>query len=74
MPTTTTTTATFLVQSGLPRPTIARILELSDLDLDKRFDRDEFAIAMHLSLCVSKRKMPLPDTLPPYLIPKSKRR
>lgn len=65
--------ANFLVQSGLPKPSIARILELSDLDGDKMFDRDEFALAMHLALCVSKRGMPLFDALPGYLIPKSKK-
>jgi SH3 domain-containing kinase-binding protein 1 len=65
--------ANFLVQSGLPKPTIARILELCDLDGDKMFDRDEFAVAMHVSVCVSKRGMPLFDQLPSYLIPKSKK-
>ena len=46
--------ANFLVQSGLPRPQIARVLELCDLDGDSFFDRDEFAVAMHLALCVAK--------------------
>jgi hypothetical protein len=66
-------TAKFLEQSGLARPAIASILELADMDGDKMFDRDEFAIAMHLALCISKRGMPLPDTLPGYMIPKSKK-
>ncbi|KAH9254416.1 hypothetical protein BASA81_007529 [Batrachochytrium salamandrivorans] len=65
--------ANFLVQSGLPKSTIAQVLELSDLDKDQRFDSHEFALAMHLSLCIAKRKMPLPTSLPNYLIPASKR-
>ena len=66
-------TANFLTQSGLEKPVIASILELADLDGDSMFDRDEFALAMHLALCISKRGMPLPETLPAYMIPKSKR-
>lgn len=65
--------ANFLVLSGLPKSTIAQVLELSDLDKDQRFDSHEFALAMHLSLCIAKRKMPLPTALPSYLIPASKR-
>jgi hypothetical protein len=64
--------AKFLEQSGLERGMIVRILELSDLDRDTCFDQDEFALAMHVALCVSKRGMPLPTRLPDWLIPPSK--
>ena len=65
--------ATFLVQSGLERKVVAYILEMADLDKDGKFDRDEFVVAMHLAVCVSKRGMPVPKQLPPYLIPNSKK-
>ena len=65
--------AQFLIQSGLPKPAIAQVLELSDMDKDTFFDRDEFCIATHLALCISKRGMPLPSVLPAYLVPKSKK-
>lgn len=67
------TTAMFLEQSNLDRPTIVRILELSDLDRDTCFDADEFSLAMHLALCVSRRNMQLPQVLPDWLIPPSKK-
>jgi len=65
--------AQFLVQSSLAKPTIALILELSDLDKDGCFDRDEFCIATHLALCISKRGMPVPQALPRFLVPSSKK-
>jgi len=65
--------AQFLTQSGLNKPVIAGILELADIDRDTMFDCDEFAVAMHLALIISKRGFALPDRLPLWLVPKSKR-
>jgi len=65
--------AEFLVKSKLPRDTVARILELSDLDKDSYLVADEFVIAHHLALCISREGMPEPSVLPPYLYPKYKR-
>ena len=66
-------TALFLEASGLERNIIARVLELSDIDNDKCFDQEEFALAMHLALCISRRNMPVPAKLDDYLVPPSKR-
>uniref|UniRef100_A0A7S2RRB5 Calmodulin n=1 Tax=Mucochytrium quahogii TaxID=96639 RepID=A0A7S2RRB5_9STRA len=65
--------ARFLEKSGLSRRTIAHILELADMDNDQRLDRDEFIVAHHLGMCISREDMPEPATLPEYLIPKTKR-
>eukprot|EP00511_Aplanochytrium_stocchinoi_P011426 CAMPEP_0204862492 /NCGR_PEP_ID=MMETSP1348-20121228/2561_1 /ASSEMBLY_ACC=CAM_ASM_000700 /TAXON_ID=215587 /ORGANISM="Aplanochytrium stocchinoi, Strain GSBS06" /LENGTH=503 /DNA_ID=CAMNT_0052012459 /DNA_START=150 /DNA_END=1661 /DNA_ORIENTATION=+ len=64
--------AEFILKSGLRKDVVARILELSDIDGDKMFDRDEFVVAHHLAISI-KKGMPEPKTLPEYLIPASKR-
>mmetsp|Transcript_10600 Transcript_10600/g.26839 ORF Transcript_10600/g.26839 Transcript_10600/m.26839 type:complete len:132 (-) Transcript_10600:41-436(-) len=66
--------AAFLEKSGLAKPVIARILELADIDGDCKLDRDEFVVAHHLTIAISKDGMPEPSSLPRYLIPKSKRK
>jgi len=63
----------FLLRSKLSKPVIARILELADIDKDGQLDRDEFVVAHHLAICISKEGMPEPSSLPSYLIPKTKR-
>jgi len=50
--------AEFLLKSGLTKATIARILQMADLDNDQRLDRDEFVVAHHLAICISKEQMP----------------
>merc|ERR1712107_341842 len=65
--------ADFLIKSGLQKPVIARILELSDMDKDCKLDRDEWVVAHHLTICISKEDMPCPSKLQDYLIPKGKR-
>jgi hypothetical protein len=65
--------ADFLLKSGLDKPSVARILSLSDMDQDRMLDRDEWVVAHHLTICIAKEDMPLPSKLPEYLVPKGKR-
>ncbi|CAK5264864.1 unnamed protein product [Mycena citricolor] len=58
----------FLLESKLSGDDLAQIWDLSDLNSDGRLTRDGFAIAWHL--IQSKRKgVPIPNSLPPTLIP-----
>ena len=43
---------------------------LADVDGDGRLSRDEFAIAMHLTV-LSRKGIPLPDKLPPSMLPRN---
>ncbi len=65
--------ARFLLGSKIPKHVLARLLEISDMDGRCQFDRDQFAVAFHLTRCVSMYGMPIPDELPKFLIPKSRR-
>ena len=58
------------MKSGLSRRLVARILELCDMDKDRKFDVHEFCIAFHVALCVARKGAVLPsgNTLPDYLI------
>lgn len=61
-----------LGQSGLEKPDLERVWTLADHGNKGRLDLDEFAVAMHLIY----RKLngyPLPNTLPPELVPPSTR-
>ncbi|KAI8628677.1 hypothetical protein F5Y19DRAFT_110438 [Xylariaceae sp. FL1651] len=60
-------------QSGLEKTDLERIWTLSDNGNKGRLDLDEFAVAMHLIY----RKLngyPIPNTLPPELVPPSTRK
>lgn len=59
-------------QSGLEKPDLERVWTLADSGNKGRLDLDEFAVAMHLIY----RKLngyPLPNSLPPELVPPSTR-
>lgn len=59
-------------QSGLEKPDLERVWTLADHGNKGRLDLDEFAVAMHLIY----RKLngyPIPNTLPPELVPPSTR-
>ena len=59
-------------QSGLEKPDLERVWTLADHGNKGRLDLDEFAVAMHLIY----RKLngyPVPNTLPPELVPPSTR-
>ncbi|XP_030640343.1 epidermal growth factor receptor substrate 15 [Chanos chanos] len=62
-----------LLNSKLPVDVLGRVWELSDIDRDGMLDRDEFAVAMHLVYRALESE-PVPMSLPPSLVPLSKRR
>ncbi|KAM6219565.1 epidermal growth factor receptor substrate 15 isoform 1-T1 [Rhynchocyon petersi] len=62
-----------LLNSKLPVDILGRVWELSDIDHDGMLDRDEFAVAMFLVYCALEKE-PVPMTLPPALVPPSKRK
>jgi Cytoskeletal-regulatory complex EF hand len=51
-------------KSGVPQPQLAAIWNMVDNPVDNRLDRLEFAMAMHLIVCLSKKNLPLPPSLP----------
>jgi Cytoskeletal-regulatory complex EF hand len=52
-------------KSGVPQPQLAAIWNMVDIGpVDNRLDPLEFAMAMHMIVCVSKKNLPLPPTLP----------
>eukprot|EP00106_Octopus_bimaculoides_P018764 XP_014786206.1 PREDICTED: epidermal growth factor receptor substrate 15-like 1 [Octopus bimaculoides] len=62
-----------LLNSKLPVDILGHIWDLSDVDKDGFLDKDEFAVAMHLVYSALENN-PVPTTLPPKLIPPSKRK
>ena len=60
--------ASLLISSGLPKDELTKIWVLSDINSDRHFDREEFAIAQYL---ISQRKkgMAIPEKLPKKLMP-----
>ena len=54
-------------RSGLSKEQLRDIWNLSDNPVDNRLDKIEFAIAMHLIVCVSKKNLEVPKILPPSL-------
>ncbi len=59
-------------QSGLEKPDLERIWTLADHGNKGRLDLDEFAVAMHL-LYRALNGYPIPNQLPPELVPPSTR-
>ncbi|KAL7579002.1 hypothetical protein ACA910_019046 [Epithemia clementina (nom. ined.)] len=55
-------------KSGMPQQALAAIWNMVDHPVDNRLDKVEFAIAMHLIVCVSKKNMPMPPSLPNSLV------
>ena len=55
-------------KSGIPQQALAAIWNMVDSPVDNRLDKIEFALAMHLIVCVSKKSMPLPPALPNSLV------
>ncbi|KAM4642275.1 epidermal growth factor receptor substrate 15 [Discoglossus pictus] len=62
-----------LLNSKLSVDILGRVWELSDIDHDGLLDRDEFAVAMFL-VYSALEKEPVPMSLPPALVPPSKRK
>uniref|UniRef100_K1PN15 Epidermal growth factor receptor substrate 15-like 1 n=1 Tax=Magallana gigas TaxID=29159 RepID=K1PN15_MAGGI len=61
-----------LINSQLPIEVLGKIWELSDIDKDGFLDKDEFYVCMHL-VYKALEKTPVPQSLPPQLVPPSKR-
>ncbi|KAM9109820.1 epidermal growth factor receptor substrate 15 isoform 2-T2 [Megaptera novaeangliae] len=59
--------------SAAELPWAVKVWELSDIDHDGMLDRDEFAVAMFLVYCALEKE-PVPVSLPPALVPPSKRK
>lgn len=55
-------------KSGLPPQQLAAIWNMADHPVDNRLDKAEFAIAMHMIVCVTKKNLPLPASLPGSLL------
>jgi len=51
-------------RSGVPQDDLKKIWNMVDLPVDNRLDKLEFALAMHLIVCISKKGLPLPPSLP----------
>ncbi|KAL4797436.1 hypothetical protein BDV19DRAFT_358774 [Aspergillus venezuelensis] len=64
----------FFTKAQLPEETLAQIWDLADIDADGQLTRDEFAVAMYLIRQQYTNKGPIPQALPPALIPPSMRR
>lgn len=62
-----------LLQSKLPKATLAQIWALADIDSDGRLGCDEFVLAMYLCE-IASRGEPIPAKLPPELVPPSFRK
>ncbi|XP_075879013.1 epidermal growth factor receptor substrate 15 isoform X2 [Nelusetta ayraudi] len=62
-----------LLNSKLPVDILGRVWELSDIDRDGMLDRDEFSVAMYLVYRALEGE-PVPMSLPPPLVPPSKRK
>ncbi|KAG7467219.1 hypothetical protein MATL_G00150940 [Megalops atlanticus] len=58
----------FFTRSKLPIPELSHIWELSDVDCDGALTFAEFCTAFHL-IVARKNGYPLPETLPPTLLP-----
>eukprot|EP00612_Vaucheria_litorea_P001929 CAMPEP_0171456600 /NCGR_PEP_ID=MMETSP0945-20130129/3019_1 /TAXON_ID=109269 /ORGANISM="Vaucheria litorea, Strain CCMP2940" /LENGTH=574 /DNA_ID=CAMNT_0011982051 /DNA_START=368 /DNA_END=2092 /DNA_ORIENTATION=- len=54
-------------KSGLSRSVLKEIWDIADADRDSRLSLTEFISAMHLIVCVSKRNLPVPTSLPQSL-------
>lgn len=60
--------AAVMAKSGLGKKDLGRIWTLADADRDGELSRHEFAVAMHLTACVTRKSgVTLPRTLPPCL-------
>ncbi|XP_032421144.1 epidermal growth factor receptor substrate 15-like 1 isoform X2 [Xiphophorus hellerii] len=62
-----------LINSKLPLDVLGKIWDLSDVDKDGHLDKEEFIVALHL-VYRTMEKEPVPSSLPPSLIPPSKRK
>lgn len=62
-----------LVNTGLEKDQLRQIWNLSDIDRDGLFDKDEYVVAMFLCDAVMQKGRPVPSELPASVVPPSKR-
>lgn len=62
-----------LVKTGLGKDQLRQIWNLSDIDRDGYLDHEEYVVAMFLCDAVIQKGRPIPESLPPSVIPPSKR-
>lgn len=55
-------------KSRLPQPLLAAIWNMVDTPVDNRLDKMEFAMGMHLIVCISRKQLPMPGSLPASLV------
>ena len=58
---------TLFSKSGMDTAALRQIWAMADVPVDNRLDALEFAIAMHLIVCCTKKGLSLPEKLPPSL-------
>jgi hypothetical protein len=58
----------FMMKSQLPHAILGNIWNMADVDKDGKLDLDEFCIAFHLIVQVSRKGRPLPPALPKELL------
>lgn len=63
----------FFSNAQLSEEALAQIWDLADIDSDGQLNRDEFAVAMYLVRQQRITREPIPQTLPPALVPPSAR-
>lgn len=51
-------------KSNIPKDSLGKIWNMVDAPVDNKLDKLEFAMAMHLIVCISKKNLPLPSGLP----------
>mmetsp|Transcript_27096 Transcript_27096/g.58772 ORF Transcript_27096/g.58772 Transcript_27096/m.58772 type:complete len:1005 (+) Transcript_27096:150-3164(+) len=54
-------------KSGADKAALRQIWNMADDPVDNRLSKLEFAIAMHLIVCITKKNLPVPASLPPSL-------
>jgi len=59
--------STLKIFKGMPNEQLKAIWSMSDSPIDNKLDSIEFAIAMHLIVCVTKKGLSMPPSLPPSL-------
>eukprot|EP00567_Pseudictyota_dubia_P012335 CAMPEP_0197441728 /NCGR_PEP_ID=MMETSP1175-20131217/7931_1 /TAXON_ID=1003142 /ORGANISM="Triceratium dubium, Strain CCMP147" /LENGTH=581 /DNA_ID=CAMNT_0042972057 /DNA_START=124 /DNA_END=1869 /DNA_ORIENTATION=- len=62
-----------LLKTGLGKDQLRQIWNLSDIDRDGYFDHEEYVVAMFLCDAVIQKGRPIPESLPPSVVPPSKR-
>ncbi|CAM9787742.1 unnamed protein product [Chrysoparadoxa australica] len=60
--------APLLMRSGLPTSVLKNVWQLSDVDKEGSLNEHEWAVAMHLIICIGTRGLPVPAALPQCLL------